>query len=158
MSLLNFLVKVYSENVAGPRERILSNTLATLSRQRIYIILVILSGMTVYSLYPCYDFLINGNLTLVSPLIIPYVDTTTLWGYFISTVSNVVCIAWSIAFQSSFSISLLVYVEVYSALVSFIEVDLKNFDNMWEIKEQGIINKRKLAFRNILIQLMDLSR
>lgn len=158
MSLLNFIFKVYNENITGNRELILQDTTTTIVRHRKYVSIGLIIGLGLYSCWPCYDFLFNGNLTLVSPMLIPFVDPTILVGYLTLTAVNIFAAAWAMTGTYAFSCLFLLYVGVYDGLVSLIEDDFNMFDSMWERKDAFIISKRKDAFRNIMMELMDLAR
>ncbi len=157
MSLLNFLFKVYNENdVLGVRGRILEDTLKNISRHCRYVLGGVFFGNGLYSVYPFYDFVFNGNLTLVSPLFFPFVDHTTLKGYFVSTFCNIVLATYVIIMSYGFSCLFLTYVDVFSGLVSIIEHDLEEFDCM--VETNRLCECHKDTFRNILAEMMDLAR
>lgn len=65
---------------------------------------------------------------------------------------------WAIIGSFAASCLFLLYVDSYDGMLSLIEDDFKVFDSMWERKGQSMIRKRKLAFRNIMMELMDLAR
>lgn len=156
MSLLNFIYKTYTKKSLGIRDSILRDAIKTIYRHCRYVLLGMFNALSIYSCYPFYDFVFNGNLTLVSALLAPFVDPNTLTGYLILTVYNIVLAAWAVVFTYAFSCLFLTFVDVYAGLVSLVEYDFKLFDSMWETKEQFIRQKRKMAFRNIMMQLMDL--
>lgn len=158
MSLLNFIFQVYEKNATGIRENILSDTTKKIARHLKFVFAGIFFGLFVYAFYPCYDFLFNGNLTLVSPMRLPFVDNTTLDGYLILSSVNIVAAFWAVFGTYAFSCLFLSYVDVYDGMVSLIEDDFHSFDSMWKTENQLIINKRILTFRNIMLELMDLAR
>lgn len=157
MSLIKFILKVYTENRSGFRELILARTVKRITRHFKILFTGLVFGVGLYSCYPCYDFIFNGNLTLVSPLIMPHVNEENLTGYLILTVMNIVAVVWNV-FLCTYAVSclFLTYVDVYAGLVSLIEEDFRMFDDM--CKNKADTNKRKLAFRNITMELMDLAR
>ncbi|XP_037040414.1 uncharacterized protein LOC119077335 [Bradysia coprophila] len=156
MSLLDFILKVYEVNVTGNREWILAN-----SGKRIFyhfncVMVGTMAGAGLYSFWPCYDFLVNGNLTTVSPLVIPFVNDEQLRGYLIATALNIGLAVFHVFGTYAMNCLFIVYVDVYDELVSLIEDDFKMFDAMSEMKVND--SKRQLAFRNIIRELMDLAR
>nr|QGW45432.1 odorant receptor 59 [Bradysia odoriphaga] len=156
MSLLNFILKVYKVNVTGNREWILANSGKTISYHFKCVIAGSVAGAGLYSFWPCYDFLVNGNLTKVSPLIIPFLNDEQLKGYLIATIINIAHVVFHILGTFAMTCVFIVYVDVYDDLVSLIEDDFKLFDAMCE---KGVNDsERQLVFRNIIRELMDLAR
>lgn len=158
MSLLNFIFKVFNENVNGTRQLILVDTVKTISRHCKLSFFVVAFGLLVYGFYPFYNFYFNGNLTLICPMVLPFVDKNTLRGYLILTSEKIFNGAWAVLFTFGFSCVFLVCVDVYDGLVSLVEYDFKEIDFLWEKKEPFICEKRKLAFKNIMTELEDLLR
>lgn len=159
MTSINFVFKVYHVNISGIREQILSDTATTIYLHCRNALFAMILGLGIYACYPTYDFLFNGNLTLVSPMLIPFVNQHTVEGYLILTFVNVIAAGYATFGTYAFNCFILIYVDVCDGLVSLIEYDFKVFDSMCEFKSEIIIvNKRTLAFRNIMLELMDLAR
>ncbi|XP_037024325.1 uncharacterized protein LOC119066138 [Bradysia coprophila] len=156
-SLVAFIIDVFHRNKTGLRERMLFNTTQTIFQHFKVVRAAMSVGITLYSCYPLYDFFFRGNLTKVSPIMFPYLDDQVLQGYLISCALNIVWVGWSLTGVYAVSCMFLLYVDVYDALVSLVEDDLNAFDAMWETKCVDI-KGRKLAFRNIVMEFMDIAR
>lgn len=117
-------------------------------------------ALVLYSVYPLYDFLFNGNLTLVCPLHLPLVDDTQLKGYLIeSSVSvSIFVSACGVMHNYTFSLLFVVFVDVYYGMVYMMKDDLREFDTLCEINKQHTIPQRRAMFRNITLEAMDLAR
>lgn len=158
MSITKFIYKVFNDNVSGNRELILTNTTKIIATHCNYVLAGIVFGLGVFACYPFYDFCFNGRLTLVSPMIMPFVDETTLTGYLILTFVNVFPATLAVFGTYTFSCVFLTFVDFYDGLVSLVEDDFRYFDQMWKQKDPCNLMKRKLTFRNLMMELMDLAR
>lgn len=156
MSLLNAIFNVYDANVSGVREQILKGTCKTILKHCRYVFFGIIFGVILYFFYPCYDFTVNGKLTPISPLKFLFIDDQTYVGLFFSTILNVFLVTQNLFGTFALNCTFLIYIDAYDGMVSLVEDDFKMFDRMWEGKGQQIAHK--VAFRNILIELMDLAR
>lgn len=159
-SLLKFIFKVFDENIAtGTRASILIETTTTIRRHCKLVFITVMVALAAYSCWPFYDVIVNRNMTLISPIEMPFVDGKTLVGYLILMAFNVYITVVVIAFSFCFNFLFVLLVDVYGGLISLLEEDLKVFDSMWEEKaDPSITEKRKATFRNILMKLMDLAR
>ncbi len=158
MSLLKFQFKIFKTNVLGNRELILEDTVQRTRRHCKYVLAGTLLGLTAYSFYPLYDCIINGNLTLISPLQVPFVDSKSVGGFLFLQVLNVCVVLWSHIFSFTFNCVLLSFVDAYDGLVYLMEDDFKTFDIMWEIKGRFTEKERQTVFRNLTMELIDLAQ
>lgn len=154
---MKFIENVCNVNASGNRQLILKEATATVAGHCKVVFGGIVFGLALYSCWPCYDFLINGNYTLVSPLLMPFVDETTFKGYLILTLWNIFAASLAVCGTYSFSCGFLTYVDVYDGLLSLIEDDFKLFDAMCEKKRQSTADISNV-FRNIMMEVMDLAR
>lgn len=156
MSLVNFIFKIFRENTSGNRTFILCNIVDRLILHCKCVCAGVIFGLTLYVFYPCYDFLINGNLTLVAPMYLPFVDHTTIDGYLLVTATNIFIASWGVLGNFTFSCLFLLCVDVYDGLVSLVEDDLRLFNFLCEKNDETTKSKRRDAFKKILMELMDL--
>ncbi|XP_037037213.1 odorant receptor 67d-like [Bradysia coprophila] len=155
--LMKFIENVCDINQSGYREIILRNTTATVVRHCKFVFGGIVSGLALYSCWPCYDFFINGNYTLVSPLRMPFVDETTFKGYLILTFVNIFAASVAVFGTYTYSCIFLSYVDVYDGLLSLVVDDFGLFDRMHDKRSQ-FRPECACIFRNTMVELMDMAR
>ncbi|KAG4079239.1 hypothetical protein HA402_006962 [Bradysia odoriphaga] len=156
MSVVRFIYKVFKSNTSGQRERILSRVTKTINYHMAINVSSFLAGYVFYSAFPLYDYIFNGKLTLVSPLLVPLIDWTNLRGYFITTGFNVFAVSYCLTVCIAVSSLFFAFVDAYDGMVSLIEKDFGAFSDICEKKQCSMAYDT--AFRNIMIQLMDLAR
>ena len=156
MSLVDFIYDLAKKNTEGERERILIDVTKTIFYHCKLVLLGNLGGASVYMFYPIYDYLINGKLTPMSPLIFPFAMDGSLRSYWIGMFCNIVPPAWNVLGIAATSCYFMMCVDVYGGLILLIENDFKKFDGMWTKR----CNKklRDAVFRNIMMSVMDLTR
>nr|QGW45374.1 odorant receptor 1 [Bradysia odoriphaga] len=156
MSVVRYVLTVFKDNKSGPRERILFGVTKMIHYHLAINFSSFLAGYLIYSFFPLYDYIYNKKLTLISPLLIPYVNAQQLRGYFITTAFNVflgnMCLTVCICVSSLF----FALVDSYDGLVSLVEHDFGEFDDMCENNENSKACDAKM--RNTLLELMDLAR
>ncbi|XP_037041150.1 uncharacterized protein LOC119077891 [Bradysia coprophila] len=156
MSVVEFVVKVFDSNPTGPRERILMGVAKLISYHMIINLIGFATGYAIYSAFPLYDYFFLGKLTLVSPLLLPCIDPTTVTGYIITTSFNVFLVSFCLNVCISTSALFFMLVDAYGGLVSLIEHDFSEFDEISKRKHVARNSDEKM--RNIMMQLMDVSR
>lgn len=155
---MKFTENLCKINTSGNRGQILKNMTVTIVRHCKMVFGGIWFGLGVYACWPCYDFFINGNYTLVSPLLMPFVDETSLNGYLILMLVNIYTGGIAGCGTYTYSCLFLTYVDVYDGLLSLIEYDFELFDRMHNNKKRQLTTNRSGLFRNIMMELMDLAR
>lgn len=136
-------------------EQILSETTAMINYHTAINIGSFCAGLSFFLVVPGYEYFVHGNLMLVSPMLVPFVDSTQIKGYIITTFYNLfavsVCICICVAVSSLF----FALVDSYDGLVSLIEYDFGVFDDLCE---ENTETSHVELFRNIIMKLMDLTR
>lgn len=156
-SLFHFSFKLFERNSSGNRSNILSDTVDKIFYHYKLVFAGMLMGLGLYSCYPCYDLLFNGNWTLVAPLYLPFADHETLSGYILQTATVIFVTMWQIIGSYIFSCRFLLYVDVSDGMVCMVVEDFRVFDCMCEKNDPTTTSKRRVFFRNILMELMDLA-
>lgn len=157
LSLANFIYEVANKNTEGNKHLILLETTKRIFHYFKHIIFGKFFGVSVYLFYPFYDYVVNGNLTPVSPLIFPFAADGTGRSFLISTICNLFAPGWNLFGTTAISCIFLTFVELYGTLVAFIEDDFHTLDAMWRINNKNIA-ERRATFRNILMEIMDVAR
>lgn len=157
MSLVDFIFKLVNQNNEGQRQRILLDTASTIFYHFKLVIGGLFLGVAVYMCYPFYDYFFNGKLTPISPLIFPFANDGSTRSFLIGSMCNFVPPAWNIIGVAAVSCIFMTFVDVYASLVSLIDDDFHKFDDLWTRQHQDV-NQRKVVFRNIMMEIMDLAR
>lgn len=155
-----FIEQVYDSNNDGSKERadVLAENANRIACHCKYVLIGTFLGLALYSAYPCYDVLLNRQLTVVSPLATPLFDDSSLLGSIILTMINTITAGVAVVGNFTFSCVFLTIVNFYEALLSLVEDDFRTFDKMWQKKNQFDDRIRAHAFKNIMKQLMDMAR
>nr|QGW45431.1 odorant receptor 58 [Bradysia odoriphaga] len=156
MSVVRFIYKMFKCNTSGRRERILSGVTKKMNYHLAINFFSFLAGYAFYSAFPLYDYIFNGKLTLVSPLVVPLIDWTNLRGYIITTDFNVFIVSYCLTVCIAVSSLFLAFVDAYDGMVSLIDEDFGAFSDMCNQNQCSKANDA--VFRNLLVQLMDLAR
>lgn len=157
MSVVDFIFVVANKNTEGKRYEILSDISKTMFYHFKLIFVGFACGAGVYSFFPVYDFIVNGNLTPISPLIFPFATDDSTRSFVIGTICNMIPPAWNIWAVSAVSCLFMTFVDVYAALILLIHNNLIEFDDMCTKKHKNI-RLRNVVFRNTMIEIMDLAR
>lgn len=157
LSLVNFIYELANKNTEGKKHLILFDATKRIFQYFKYVIGGIYLGGVVYMFYPLYDYVVNGHLTPISPLVFPFANDESIRSFLISTMFNICCPMWNSFGTVAISCLFITFVEVYGILVAFIEEDIHTFDGMWRMGNKNIA-ERKAAFRNVLMEIMDLAR
>lgn len=151
-------MKLFERNCSGTRGQILSKTVDKISLHFKTVTAGMLAGLSLYSFYPFYDFIFNGNFTSVCPVHWPFTDHTKLQGYLIESTVGVYMATLGAIHNYAFSLLLFLYINVYDGMVSLMEYDFKEFDTMCEINKHSTIRRRRALFTNLTLKAMDLAR
>nr|QGW45376.1 odorant receptor 3 [Bradysia odoriphaga] len=156
MSVVQYVFKVFNSNTTGPRGHILMGVTKLFNYHLLLNFSSFLAGYAIYSTFPLYDYFFYGRLTLVSPLLVPKIDPENLRGYFITTSFNVFLVSYCLNICLAVSSLFFLLVDTYGGLVSLVEHDLNEFDDMCERKEST--GRRDAKMRNTMMELMDIAR
>lgn len=157
MSMVRFIFKVIKSNTSGPRQRILMNMTSDIYFHFKLNISGFCAGVFFFTSPALYESIFNKNLTLVSPMEVPFIDPTKVWGYCMTTAFNVFGLLFLFTVTVASSSLFFVSVDAYNCMVSLIELDVGTFDVMCQNKKAS--NKTcDATFRVLMVRLMDLSR
>nr|QGW45429.1 odorant receptor 56 [Bradysia odoriphaga] len=156
MSVVGYMFDVLKSNATGPRQQIFVDVITKIKYHFKINIGLIVGGISFYVAFPCYNYIFNGVLTVISPLWLPIINSSTLPGYLVNTCYNVFFASFGCSICIAISCLLLVFVDIYDGLVSLVELDFATFDKIAEEMERGKVYE--FRFRNLMMELADLAR
>ncbi|XP_037036520.1 uncharacterized protein LOC119074480 [Bradysia coprophila] len=156
MSAVGYMFQVLNSNSTGPRQQIFVDVITKLKYHFKINIGLIVGGISFYVAFPCYNYIFNGILTVISPLWLPIINSNNLRGYLVNTCYNVFFASFGCSICVAISCLLLVFVDIYDGLVSLVELDFASFDDLCEKMERG--KMYDFRFKNLLMELTDLAR
>ncbi|XP_037026631.1 uncharacterized protein LOC119067637 [Bradysia coprophila] len=156
MSLVQYIYKVLKCEASAQRERIFMNVTKNIYYHLEINVSGIFAGLVFYSAFPCYEFFFNGKLTLVSPMLLPYVNPNHIRGYLITSAYNIFVVTFSLTISIATSSLFFAFVDAYNGLVCLLEHDFGTFDVMCTKNESR--RTYDVTFRNLMMKLMDLVR
>lgn len=102
---------------------------------------------------PAYNLLVHHKLELFLSVYIPYVDHETVTGYGLHIVMQLIMATYAAAGHMTFDLFLTMTVSNYSAVVSILEFQFTEFEQMY--KRRSAVRHRQLFLRNLLVQFTD---
>lgn len=124
-----------------------------LIRKSTIICLALSIGALTYSIYPFYLFVMKGEHPNLIPIVLPYTDPDTNWGYYINLANQAIIAAAGITGNFAIEIGVLALTNNLWAASDVINYDLNEIVLGFKRGETKEVRSAKL--RNIFVQIQD---
>lgn len=156
--MYRFFEDVLIKNATGKRADYLEKEMkGALNKVTIFsVICLVCYGAFV--LYPIYAYITEGRLVPLMSLEFPFVNQTSMKGYLIGLVIMLFFGFTALFCFVGFDSMVLMLLLVYGSLVTQLELDLKEYQEMWENQGTFSTKQREDFLRNICTKYQDINR
>lgn len=147
--------KLYPPKKDGRRATILDKhkRAVELIRRTTFIVLTLGASTVVFIIYPLYLFVMKGELPKTMPIILPYTDPKTNWGYYINLANQTIIASVGILGNFAIEVGISIMTNNLWAHSDIIKYELNEI--VVGIKRGESKNVRRAKLRNIFVQIQD---
>lgn len=147
---------IYPTERTGKYAQIANKRANDLMQNSLVVIIIILIAGVLYLVYPIYEYIVDGVRPMPVPIIVPFVDPDTTWGY-LWIIGNQLAIA-TVGFVANMGIEIMVALLVNNLWAASDNIQYALDELALDVRRGRPVAIRQAQLRNVLVQVQDLDQ